>query len=110
MEAEDKKKVEIKVSGMTCATCALTIEKSLKGLEGVADAHVDLARIIHTLSILAGAFGRLLRSPHSQSSTYHTGTPPVAPLCGLESDSLRQAQCRQNRRAKLKLKVDQNNP
>jgi Cu+-exporting ATPase len=44
MEAEDKKKVEIKVSGMTCATCALTIEKSLKGLEGVADAHVDLGR------------------------------------------------------------------
>jgi hypothetical protein len=41
-----------------------------------------------------GTDDRLLRSPQSQSSTYHTGTPPVAPLCGLESG--------RNRLAKLK--------
>jgi Cu+-exporting ATPase len=40
--AEGRKKAELKVSGMTCATCAATIEKSLLGLEGVADAQVNL--------------------------------------------------------------------
>jgi len=40
--AEGRKRVELKVSGMTCATCATTIEKSLMGLEGVAGAQVNL--------------------------------------------------------------------
>jgi Cu+-exporting ATPase len=42
MAAGRKKKVELKVSGMTCATCATTIEKSLLDLEGVEDAQVNL--------------------------------------------------------------------
>lgn len=37
------KKVELKVSGMVCATCSSTIEKSLLGQAGVAGARVNLA-------------------------------------------------------------------
>lgn len=40
--AEKSKKAEIKVSGMSCASCALNVEKSLKGLEGVDEAHVNI--------------------------------------------------------------------
>lgn len=39
---EECKKAEIKVSGMTCATCALNIEKSLLRLRGVIKAQVNL--------------------------------------------------------------------
>lgn len=39
---EPKKKANIKVSGMSCASCALNVEKSLKTLEGVDEAQVNL--------------------------------------------------------------------
>lgn len=39
----DEKLKTIQVTGMTCAACAVRIEKGLKKLEGVADAHVNLA-------------------------------------------------------------------
>ncbi len=42
MTENNKKKAEIKISGMTCATCATTIEKSLLRQEGVAGAEVNL--------------------------------------------------------------------
>jgi Cu+-exporting ATPase len=42
MVEKNKKKVEIKVSGMSCASCALNVEKSLKNLEGVEEAHVNI--------------------------------------------------------------------
>ncbi|NPV50519.1 MAG: copper-translocating P-type ATPase [Candidatus Methanofastidiosum sp.] len=44
MEDKKTKKAEIKVTGMTCATCASTIEKSLMNLEGVSKAEVNLAK------------------------------------------------------------------
>ncbi|MGZ4857221.1 MAG: heavy metal translocating P-type ATPase, partial [Methanobacteriaceae archaeon] len=37
-----KDKAKIKISGMSCASCALNIEKSLKNLEGVGEAQVNL--------------------------------------------------------------------
>lgn len=37
----EKKKAEMKISGMSCATCALNIEKALKNTEGVSDADVN---------------------------------------------------------------------
>ena len=37
-----QKKIEIKISGMTCATCAATIEKSLSNLKGITSASVNL--------------------------------------------------------------------
>ena len=40
--AEERKKAELKISGMTCATCATTIEKSILSMNGVADAQVNL--------------------------------------------------------------------
>jgi len=40
--AEKSKKAEIKVSGMSCASCALNVEKSLESLEGVDEAHVNI--------------------------------------------------------------------
>ncbi|MDD4898035.1 MAG: heavy metal-associated domain-containing protein, partial [Methanocellales archaeon] len=42
MAENNRKKAEIKISGMTCATCATTIEKSLLSKEGVAGAEVNL--------------------------------------------------------------------
>ncbi|WP_414469859.1 heavy metal translocating P-type ATPase [Methanobacterium sp. ACI-7] len=42
MVEDTKKKAEIKVSGMSCAMCSLAIEKSLKEVEGVNDAQVNL--------------------------------------------------------------------
>jgi len=39
-----EKKVELKVSGMTCAMCVNTIEKSLSNLEGISDARVNLGK------------------------------------------------------------------
>jgi Cu+-exporting ATPase len=39
----DRKRTELKVSGMHCATCAVTIEKALKSVEGVSGAHVNFA-------------------------------------------------------------------
>jgi Cu+-exporting ATPase len=40
---EEKKKAELKISGMHCASCALNIERALQGREGVYDARVNLA-------------------------------------------------------------------
>ncbi|MDI6886596.1 MAG: heavy metal translocating P-type ATPase [archaeon] len=40
--AEGRKKAELKISGMTCATCATTIEKSILSKDGVADVRVNL--------------------------------------------------------------------
>ncbi len=40
--AEPKKSANIKISGMSCASCALNVEKSLQNLEGVDKAHVNL--------------------------------------------------------------------
>jgi P-type Cu+ transporter len=37
-----KKKAEIKISGMSCAACALNVQKSLKDLEGVDEANVNI--------------------------------------------------------------------
>jgi len=42
MFLEKTKKIELKISGMTCAMCAATIEKSLINLNGVISAQVNL--------------------------------------------------------------------
>ena len=42
MKEVRKKKVELKISGMACASCASTIEKSLLNLKGVSKALVNL--------------------------------------------------------------------
>ena len=35
-------KVEIKISGMSCAHCVARVEKSLKNLDGIKEVQVDL--------------------------------------------------------------------
>ena len=42
MALDHKKKIELNISGMTCAMCAATIEKSLINLNGVISAQVNL--------------------------------------------------------------------
>lgn len=42
MDKKTKKKADIKISGMSCASCALNVEKSLEKMEGVDEAHVNL--------------------------------------------------------------------
>ncbi|MHA1847791.1 MAG: heavy metal translocating P-type ATPase [Promethearchaeota archaeon] len=39
---EDEKKIQLKIAGMTCASCVSTIEKSIKNLDGVEDIVVNL--------------------------------------------------------------------
>lgn len=39
----EQKEIALQVSGMTCAACASRIEKGLKRMDGIADAHVNLA-------------------------------------------------------------------
>ena len=43
MEQEKKKKTVLNIGGMTCATCAQTIEKRLSKLDGIHSATVNLA-------------------------------------------------------------------
>ncbi|NLZ29152.1 MAG: copper-translocating P-type ATPase [Methanomicrobiales archaeon] len=40
---EEKKKAELKISGMHCASCALNVERALRGRGDVYDARVDIA-------------------------------------------------------------------
>jgi Cu+-exporting ATPase len=42
-EGEKSRKISIKISGMHCASCAATIEKSLRNLKGVKSANVNFA-------------------------------------------------------------------
>ncbi len=42
-DAMSKRTVTMPVQGMTCASCAAHVEQALKGVAGVADAHVNLA-------------------------------------------------------------------
>lgn len=42
MVKKPENKTELKISGMTCASCASTIEKSLSNLKGVSKALVNL--------------------------------------------------------------------
>ncbi len=42
MAEKPKKEANIKISGMSCASCALNVEKSLGNLEGVEEAQVNL--------------------------------------------------------------------
>ncbi len=39
---ENAKKAELKISGMSCATCSLTVEEALSRVEGVSSARVNL--------------------------------------------------------------------
>src|SRR5215510_4163211 len=39
--AADRRRIDLAVDGMTCASCATRIEKSLAGLPGVAEAHAN---------------------------------------------------------------------
>lgn len=49
IEKEKPKKTELKLSGMTCATCATTIKKSLSKLDGVIHAQVNLGKETATI-------------------------------------------------------------
>jgi Cu+-exporting ATPase len=47
--SEERKKAELKISGMTCAMCATTIEKSILSQDGVAGAQVNLGNVTATV-------------------------------------------------------------
>jgi Cu+-exporting ATPase len=44
MEKDKKKKAELKISGMTCATCVTTISKSISKQKGIANVNVNLGK------------------------------------------------------------------
>lgn len=41
--SNELKETNLQITGMTCATCAIRIEKGLKKMEGVQEANVNLA-------------------------------------------------------------------
>ena len=47
--------VELKITGMTCASCVGRVERALKAAPGVLDAHVNLATERATVRVLEGA-------------------------------------------------------
>ena len=55
--ARETKEVVVKIGGMTCAMCVATIEKALKGLDGVEEVAVNLgtesARIVYDPNLLS---------------------------------------------------------
>jgi len=46
---ENKKKAELKITGMTCATCVKTIEKSVSNLDGIIDVKLNLGNEVGTV-------------------------------------------------------------
>ena len=55
---EDSDKLQLKITGMTCANCANTVSKALKGTPGVIEAQVNLATEIATVRMNPAAVGR----------------------------------------------------
>jgi len=45
----NKKKAELKITGMTCATCVRTIEKSVSNLDGIIDVKLNLGNEVGTV-------------------------------------------------------------
>ncbi|MDD1673037.1 MAG: heavy metal translocating P-type ATPase [Methanomicrobiales archaeon] len=60
-EKKVEKKAELKISGMTCPTCVITLEKKISSVEGVKDVQVNLGT-------------------ETASVTYDTGTVQLADL------------------------------
>lgn len=54
MVEEHRKRVELKISGMTCATCVTTIEKSLSNLSYVNNVQVNLGNETATVEYVSG--------------------------------------------------------
>ncbi|HEY3421883.1 MAG TPA: heavy metal-associated domain-containing protein, partial [Methanocellaceae archaeon] len=44
------KKAQLKVTGMTCASCVSRVENAVRGTKGVADANVNLATEVATFT------------------------------------------------------------
>ncbi len=49
-----QQKIELPITGMTCANCTFTVERALKKVEGVLDADVNLASERATVTVVAG--------------------------------------------------------
>ncbi len=58
-------KVELPITGMTCANCAQTIERALKRLDGVVSANVNLATERASVEYLPGLVSRRRSSRRS---------------------------------------------
>ncbi|NNF54523.1 MAG: copper-translocating P-type ATPase [Acidimicrobiales bacterium] len=62
----DRERLDIAVSGMTCAACANRIQRKLSNLEGVSDAQVNFATgratVIHTAGVQRGNLDEAIES------------------------------------------------
>jgi Cu+-exporting ATPase len=56
--AEQTKRLDLPISGMTCAACARTIERTLTSIDGVVDARVNFATGTATVEYFAGRTDR----------------------------------------------------
>jgi Cu+-exporting ATPase len=52
-----ERQVTLSVRGMTCANCAAKVQRALRGVDGVRDANVNLARGVATVTFVPDATG-----------------------------------------------------
>lgn len=50
-------RIELKISGMTCGGCVATVERALKGVDGVEDVMVDLDKGAASVEIGSSEIG-----------------------------------------------------
>jgi P-type Cu+ transporter len=96
---DEKKKIALPVTGMTCATCAITVEKALNDVKGVSVANVNLASEKATveydasrvdLNALKKAVSDAGYNVAADKTTFHVGGMTCASCVGHVEDALRE--------------------
>jgi P-type Cu+ transporter len=102
--ATERTRLDFPVKGMHCAACVAKVERALRGVEGVADANVNLATERATVWVDPGAPGGL---PTMRQAVEGVGyTIPAEIARTEESDkSDREARAAEDRRLRLKMCV-----
>ena len=102
--ATERTRLDFPVKGMHCAACVAKVERALRGVEGVAEANVNLATERATVWVDPGAPGGL---PTMRQAVEGVGyTIPAEIARTEESDkSDREARAAEDRRLRLKMGV-----
>ena len=83
-------KKDVKIQGMTCQSCAMRIENSVKKIDGIKDVSVNLLANKATIeyeteesfrSVIAQELGKKAQAKSAPSSTPSPALRPRAPIC-----------------------------